>query len=284
MRYTKTLWFDIKNGIGKNCFLWLSSGILATAVFVDAFSRIDAIERIPELGIKEVSFGDILFYAYGGMARYVPSPDKRFEFPIIWLVIFVTVAFLTMNYPTKNLMGIGSQILVRTGGHSMWWRSKCIWNVLLTGIYHMLFIVLLAVFSVICGIPLNLQIHTELIRHLFELDLSVWLIDRTWISVGMILLPILISVALNLLEMVLSLFMKPIFSFLVISVTLIASAYLFVPWMIGNYAMLLRYSWIVEDGFKYHEGFAIAGIMIVCLGVIGHIRFKHYDVLSKGEN
>ncbi len=242
MRYIKTLWFDIKYGIGRNCFLWLSSCILAGAVFLDVFSRINAIRRIPELGLKEVSFGDILFYAYGGMARYVPSPGKSLEFPIIWITVFITVAFITMNYPTKNLMGIGSQILTRTGGRSRWWHSKCIWNVLLTSIYHMLFILILILFSAIGGIPLNIQIHTELIRYLLELDQSVQFIEHAGITIGMMLLPVFISIALNLLEMVLSLFIKPIFSFLIVSVTLIASAYLYVPWMIGNYAMLLRVS------------------------------------------
>ncbi len=284
MKCIKTIWFDIKNGICRNIFLWASACILAGAVFLDAFSRMNAIGKIEELNLTEVSFGDILVYAYGGMARYIPSPDRGFEFPIIWITIFITITFITMNYPTKNLMGIGSQILVRTGGRFLWWRSKLIWNVLITSTYHVLFLLGLTVLSGINGIPLNLQIHTELIRHMFEIDMSVPIIDRKWITIAMIILPILISIVLNLFEMVLSLFIKPIFSFLLVSVILISSAYLYVPWMIGNYAMILRYSWMVEDGFRYYEGFVIAAMIAVVLLLIGHIRFKHYDILSRGEN
>lgn len=44
------------------------------------------------------------------------------------------------------------------------------------------------------------------------------------------------------------------------------------------------YRCIVEDGFVYLNGLVLVGIMIVGLDVIGHIRFRHYDILNKGEN
>ena len=94
-------------------------------------------------------------------------------------------------------------------------------------------------------------------------------------------IPILCSVAFNLLQMTLCLFIKPIFSFFVTAVLLVSSAYLLSPYILGNYAMPLRYSWIFEGGVSFQVGIVASVLLAVVAVIIGMMRFRKYEILNR---
>lgn len=278
MKFIKNLKFDMHNGIFKNIPLFLCPIIIAMVIFADANNRII---RLGGLWTSGVSFGDYWVYAYGGMKEYIPAPDNPFQFPVIWILVFIIIPFILLNYPMKDMQNIGPQILVRSQARSRWWISKCVWNINGTCIYHGMLVGTLAVMCKNMDIPLSFNIHTDLLKMLFVLDMDTVLLPRTFLPVSVVILPPLISVALNMFQMMLTLFMKPIFSFLAIAVVILASAYILSPVAIGNFAMPMRYSWVLKNGVSYQMGIGVSGGLILISLVIGLFRFRLYDILEK---
>jgi hypothetical protein len=103
----------------------------------------------------------------------------------------------------------------------------------------------------------------------------------TAIPILVFALPPLISIGINLVQMTLSLFIKPVFSFLAVLTLLVSSAYLLAPYMIGNYAMPMRHNWVVQNGLSCQTGLIIIAGLVILPVVIGFVRFRLYDILNK---
>ncbi|WP_314064905.1 hypothetical protein [uncultured Vagococcus sp.] len=280
MKFIKCLRYDFLYGILKNGWLWLCPIMLGGAVFFDGLNRINKIYLFQQPK-SPVTFGDIWFYAYGGMKPYHPSPENAFQFPVIWLVLYLSIAFILLNYPLRDFEGGGLQRLIRFQARYRWWVSKCAWNISCTMVLHLVFVCVLVILSIGQGIPITREIHLDLIKLLFELDIRTELIQRFTIPVSILLAPLLLSIFLNLFQMLLSLFVKPVFSFFTITSVLLSSTYLLDTAAIGNYGMVLRYSWVLPMGVSYPVGMVVSMIFIVLSVITGWIRCHFFDILSK---
>jgi hypothetical protein len=80
--------------------------------------------------------------------------------------------------------------------------------------------------------------------------------------------------------MTLVLFIKPLYSFGVMAVTLLASAYLLTPFLPGNYAMPIRSEHVVENGVQAGGGVMMVLILIAASFIAGCIYFRRYDILN----
>ena len=75
--------------------------------------------------------------------------------------------------------------------------------------------------------------------------------------------------------------MQPVLGWIVSIVVLLSSAYYATPFLLGNYAMVLRDQQVLAGGVDGRAGIAY------CLGVVllsvlaGLISFKHADILGK---
>lgn len=279
MRYIRLLKLDVKNGICRNLALWISPVIISLLTFCEAYNRM---MRVSELRTEQgISFGDFFFYAYGGMQKYVPSPTNAFQFPAIWIMIFAMAAFLVLNYPTRDLCGTGQQFMVEAKGKRIWWGAKCVWNILGSLLFHLVFTATLVLCCVVMKIPVTSKIHMDLIPMLFELSREFVLKERETLILLVCIVPILLSLALNMLQMVLTLFIKPIFGYIVVLAILLASAYLMSPYMIGNYAMMLRLDWVWNGGISAMTGVVVSGVILVISILAGMIKVHHMDILRK---
>lgn len=278
MKYIKIFWFDFKNGILKNILLFLCPILLSVLTFANVWIRIQGLSKTH---LPAAAYGDYWFYVYGGMQKYIPAPGNTFQIPIVWILVFLLPAFLLLNYPMKDMQHIGTHIMVRSGGRTRWWLSKCLWNISATILYHVLLAGILLGLCAFFGIPLDRHIHVKLLEMLFDMFGGNTLISRTVIPAAVFLLPVLCSVAFNLLQMTLCLFVKPVFSFFIVAVLLVSSAYLLSPYAPGNYAMPLRYSWIFKGGVSFHVGMIMSAILIIILVAVGLIRFRTYEILNR---
>ena len=104
----------------------------------------------------------------------------------------------------------------------------------------------------------------------------------TWdIAIEVMFMPFLVTLALSILQMALSLVFKPAFAFIFSSVLLISSAYYMTPFLIGNFAMAVRSSKVVSNGLNLTDGI-IAALVIIALGVvIGILAIRRHNILSK---
>lgn len=279
MKFIRYLRFDIQQGILRNKALLFTPAVIAIIIFLDfvgkAHGFLDA-----GLIAEGVSYGDYCFYLYGGMYEYIPDVANAFRFPVVWITVFLVIPFLLLNYPFKDLFGAGQQILVRSGRRTAWWMSKCCWNILGTILYHLIMqLTALALFGVL-RMEISNRIHMDFIRLAFQIGhQEVW--EQSILPFAVAFLPILVSVSINMFQMTLSLFVKPIFGFFTVSLLFLASAYRLSSWLIGNYAMIYRYDWMLKTGVSMKVGAGMVASLLFVSVIAGLIRFRYYDILEK---
>lgn len=279
MKFIKLIWFDIKNGIIKSRF-FIISVLLVSLLFCIDFSV--NLYKVRDYN-PECSFGDMLVYVYGGMKEYIPSRENRFFFPVIWSILIITQYFGTLSYPFENLNGYGKQILLRTEGRSLWWLSKCVWNIMYSLLYHSVIWIFLLIYSVIRGYNIGFEVNTELIVYLFDIfdtESSTLVSDNLHIPVISFFLPVVVSVSLNILEMTVSMFSKTIISFLAMSCLTISSAYFLNSFFLGNYEMIVRYNMVISNGINCSTGFILSLVVIIVSVIVGLLKFRRYDIIN----
>lgn len=278
MRFIKDLAFDFRQGILRSGILLFVPAVTAAVTFFDFSAKA---QRYLEDGMIQnpVDYGDYWFYLYGGMCKYVPSPDNPFQFPAVWILVFLVLPFILLNYPFRDMYGVGQQVLVRSGRRSLWWLSKCCWNLCGTILYHLIIQTAGLVLSIAFGLEISNRIHMDFVNLVFNIrDQEVC--NPSSLPIPVWILPVLVSVAINMLQMTASLFIKPIFSFFAVAVLLLASAYLLSPFLIGNYAMAFRYDWMLKAGVSMGAGMRIAAILLFLAVLSGLVRFRLYDILE----
>lgn len=81
--------------------------------------------------------------------------------------------------------------------------------------------------------------------------------------------------------MTVSLFIRPIYSFIITGIILLSSTYYQSPFLIGNYAMPVRCNTMIKGGVSPFIGIIFSLTLAICSFLAGVLRFKHYDVLKK---
>lgn len=279
----KSICLDLKNGFFRRWIVLAAPVIFGTVSFENFWRHIQLLVRDNQMKISEITFGDCWMYVYGGMKVYMQHNDK-FSFPVIWMLLFMLGMFLVLNYPFKDLQSVGQQVLVRMGGRLEWWLSKCIWNLVSTFYYHGMILLILMGLCRINGISIALKVNLMLLCQLFDIAGLECFLDNTSFTVIWLLLPVCMAAALSLLQMMMALYLGPLISFLISTIILIISAYLFLPSIPGNYMMALRAGWLLRDGMKSTGGYIMVFGIVVIASVLGYIKFKkHYDIVG-GEN
>ena len=278
MRFIEDLAFDFRQGILRRGTLLLVPAVIAAVTFFDFYAKA---RRYLEQGMTQstVDYGDYWFFLYGGMCEYIPSPDNPFQFPAVWILVFLVLPFVLLNYPFRDMYGVGQQILVCSGRRSLWWLSKCCWNFCGTVLYHLIIQAAGLVLSLVFEVEISNRIHMDFINLVFNIRYQeVW--NPSSLPVAALLLPMLVSAAINMLQMTMSLFIRPMFGFFAVAVLLLASAYLLSPLLIGNYAMAFRYDWMLKMGVSIGAGERIAIIILLLAVLSGLVRFRLYDILE----
>lgn len=274
MKYIKVLWFDIRQGLLKRPLLLLVPvGITLIACF-------DLTRLAAQLEVRLPGFGDYLMYLYGGMDRYTPYSGEFFLFPVRWLILFLSAAFLTLHYPYKDLLSCGQQVLIRTRSRTAWWLSKCGWNILSVLVYHGLIFLTAALFCIATAADLSGKFHPKLLYAVFQTNPANQMQDSARWPFILLLLPVLVSLGIGLLQMTLSLFLKPLFSFFLIALLMISSAYFTSSCLVGNYAMAMRYDVVIHNGINFKDGIVVFAVMAFLAILTGCIRFRRYDILK----
>lgn len=94
-----------------------------------------------------------------------------------------------------------------------------------------------------------------------------------------VVLPLLTLMALNMLQMVLCLMMKPVFGFLICICLLLVSLFINSPYALGNGAMMVRSGVFFEGGLNPVAAGVTCLVFIGVSVVTGIIRFNRMDHL-----
>lgn len=229
------------------------------------------------------TLGDFLLYAFGGCDLYIFDLDRPFAIPFQWLLLILLAIYINFDLTEESSAGVNVQLLLRAGDKKQYWLSKILCITISTSLYFMLgVIVTLGCGSALGGVS-SLEID-NLILNVMNLSSMV---PRE--ATGPAFIPTLLMVwfailTITLLQQLISLFIKPIGSFLVMAVFLFLSAYFMKPFFFGNYAMMIRNSLLCEGGVDAAEGILILSLVSLASIAGGCVVYDRKDILSKGES
>lgn len=162
-----------------------------------------------------------------------------------------------------------------------WWLSKWTWLFLNSLILFLTYIVTIVLFSICKGVPFALASSPDMTDLLY---INYW----DYISISLsgnkvklisIMLPFLVLFSLSTLQLLFTLIISPMFSFFLILSVLIVSAFATSPFLIGNYAMSQRSTFMIKNGVNPCEGIWILVIAILIIFIVGAVMFKRTDIL-----
>ena len=239
--------------------------------------------NLHNLGFKteySANFIDCIIYLFRGMEVYVPMPDNPesvFKIPVAYLFTNIFTAYIIGSYSVEDLYS-SSNILIRIRKKKYWWLSKCIWVVL--NVFVIYFIIYL-----ICFI-LTIANSGSLLEPTAEINSAVSKVAVEGVGIGslltaVIVLPVVTSIAVSLFQSMLSLILKPIYSYIVIIALIVVSAYFDNIVLIGNYFMLLRNSVVLPGGINSITAIIIVAVIALVSVLISTLRFEKIDFISK---
>ena len=229
------------------------------------------------------TLGDFLLYAFGGCDLYIFDLDRPFAIPFQWLLLILLAIYINFDLTEESSAGVNVQLLLRAGDKKQYWLSKILCITISTSLYFMLgVIVTLGCGSALGGVS-SLEID-NLILNVMNLSSMVPREATSPAFIPTLLMVWFAILTITLLQQLISLFIKPIGSFLVMAVFLFLSAYFMKPFFFGNYAMIIRNALLCEGGVDAAEGILILSLVSLASIAGGCVVYDRKDILSKGES
>lgn len=275
MKYIKLVKFDLKYGILKRWYTYLLYALLTL------FACMDFSFRLKSFDITNFSLGDCLFYFYSGISEYIPKPDEPIQIPYLWLLLNLLVCYFNVHYMSDDLSGLGQYVICRSGKRRNWWLSKCLWNFSSVLTYFLLSILIVLSFCTFNNAEFSFEISENM--NLIcptgaqQYPVSQWNIG----SIQLLLMPILVCTAISMLQMFVSLFVRPLVSYVVSIVIYFSSMYKLSDLLLGNYAMILRSDEIATNGVSALNGIIFSVCLIFASVICGLLYFQHYNILNR---
>ena len=279
MKFCKMLSYDLKTGIGQKILIYLLSIVMCFAFignFYAGFMRRSG-EFVGETAPLTIT--NLLFYLFQGKEPFSPELGNAFVFPVVWLLIFLLSAYITLGYPFENLNEQGTQVLTRIQKRKIWWLSKCAWVGCCTILFFALCYLSVVLFCLVFGIDMSFEYAEYVNAEILGMQLEHC--TRGQVIMLVIILPVITSLTINILQLCMGFFFQRIYCFLFISVILFTSTYFQTPIAIGNFAMVKRSIYCIENGMSFADGLLVNTVIIATSIIFGGIRINRYDILKR---
>lgn len=262
--FCRSVRYDLKCGIWKRWYLYVGVCLADILLILN-------VGKTLELHEIKISFLHILGALFQGCKEYEEGTDISFDIPISYMTVIMLNALINGWYARNEMSKRGTLSILRMQSMKIWWFSKCIWSFLHTIIFCMILLLMTLGLNVILGsgtygmdISLNqlLDISKE---HFNNKDIFLY-------TMGSMLL---LLIALNSIQLLLQLIFSPAISMIVIIFIMVASAFNYKIFYLGNYIMLMRNVVCNPAGvsFEIIAGVCI-GITLICVVVGEHFLYK----------
>lgn len=231
---------------------------------------------------ERATFMDFMIYIFKGSEPFNLSTSEQLKLPISWIMVIGGCLFLNLDYFLNDMTATGQQILIRCNSRKGWFLSKCVWIILSCIAYYGIGMIAILLLTILAGGDLTITNNPVLTQKIYLLSEPVAMMSVEAICIG-IVLPLLTIIALCMAQMTLSLFMKPIFSFLTCICSLVLAVYVSSPFIVGNGAMTLRTALHPDGNIDILTAGLACTTVIFLSTVIGTLRFKHMDILGIEE-
>lgn len=283
MRFFNIFRYDFRYGFLSRPGRWAAVVLYAVflfssfsfSIFHGFYGEVDSLWSINSLSL---SVGDLFVADLGGKL----PPDFRqlqsYSFPTSWFVWQIIPCVCTLSYMIEDLSQGGMQVLIRAQKKSWWWFSKCLWNLWVVLVCYGLEYLSLWVLSLISGKAQTWELNSRVFQFSFAQALPST--HSTHLFVSLCLLPCLAGMAVNLMQMTLSLFVKPVFAFTAVCCYLIVGVYYAHPLMLPNYAMPVRSAAVGIYNFRPELGIGLCLLAFAACFMVGAWKIRKKDIVG----
>lgn len=272
--------YDFKNYFIKRSWRLLIGMFITFTILIYAYLRmhnkivLETFYNTVAPRLNEYTFADccVIFFGGGTGAGFI-------------VLLNAFLLYFVLHYPFNDLHGYGRQVLVLSRSRQNWWYSKCMTNAVWAVAYFLVSIIVIFIFCLFNGIQISLSVTgagAEFGRSIIE-DLGNRNYPLRSIITVVFVMPILVSITVTVFQLFLSIFIKPIYSY-IISVLLV---YIGEGNIIFNYLFVSCYAVPYNNSlFAGETGLSTTVGVIYCLVLIlisvfgGSLIFKKYDILQ----
>ncbi len=285
MKLFKVLLYDLRSNSVQFILRILFAVILFSYIcflfIFDAFHFFaDVVSHPVKIGELGLSFGDLILFELGGNVPLLNNTNiSNLSFPTIFFVVHITLLFFTLNYVHTDLNRGGIQVFTRLGSFRTWWFSKFFWNILTVLAYYTIGFATIWVLFHLLGSNTSLQPSAEAFIRKFHAIYIV--VSSKELFVAYFVMPVMVMLSLSLAQMTLTLFIKPIYSFIITSLYFAAGIFFIYPLFVSNYAMPVRSSAVDLYNFDVLSGLIICFAIITLSYITGLFRASRMDILGE---
>lgn len=205
---------------------------------------------------RMIGFFDYMSGLFGGAADPIPDP--------FWILTMAIFCYTISAHFSDKVKNYENQVQIRAGNRKVWWEAKCAWSVLNTLLFYGILAGESALFSLLTKSGLYLS-------HTGNEGMYGWLIPIEKLAAqeqGIVccIAPLTALICIGLIQTFLHLIFQDRMVMGIMIVWMFLSCFIKSILMIGNWGMIARNSFVVQNGFQVSGIFLIE--MIVCLAVI----------------
>lgn len=199
--------------------------------------------------------------------------EKSLYIPINWLIINIFIIFILGDFISENIKRDSNYILLRSKKILLYWISKCTWIVINV---VFIYLVVMSLTYLLGGAALGFSLESS---SLIDNELVIKVPSLT-ILISMITTYILTSVALVLIQCILSIVVNSRYSFFIATVILTMSIVSKNKFLIGIHSMILRHNYFnIEIGLSITFSIIYTIFISVILIILGYKLLKHKDFI-----
>lgn len=283
MNLFKLIWNDLKEGVLKNRRFLV---VPVLCIFECLAADINLNYAVQTSGTTTSrTFFDVFSEIFHGADPL--SKVSSWDIPYFWITIFVGMLLMSFDYMQNDLTHFGMQILTRVKKRKTWWFSKCMYSTIAALFYYVVFLAVIALFCVLSGYDVSLHSTQEIMNILNSSGIYMYN-QASQLSTQTILLellsPFVVLITINMLQMVLSLVIKPIYSMIVvIGVVLLGIFWDFLP-AFSRSAMVMMSDIYYSDGYPMKKGLLVCAGVIVVSVIVGKIIFDRFDIIPERDS
>jgi len=233
---------DLRTVLKKNIITFIAIAAVTVANLAYAYG----LSSVYGVRTNALGFADNLALVFAGSAPFEPRPGVMFVPPLGWLFLILLILYTTLDYPTESLHGFGLQALVRCRARILWWVSRFILVAAVTAFSLLVVVCSVVIWSLVVSSSFSAVVHGESLQ---LANLAPWFLkaaeaDALPFFVGLFLA----FEALAFAQAAVGFVLGSSVSFVVVTSSLICSAFARHWVLLGNALMLLRWGGIVKEG------------------------------------
>lgn len=228
------------------------------------------------------SLGDNVLALLCGMIPPQPGERNDVAFPVGWLLLWAACLYAPLSYPSRDMHGFGRNVALECGNRGAWFLSKCLW-VIVAALFFLggLLVAEVGLTAFASG---NLGFTAEEIRPVLELPRRDDLQGAPYDIGPFVATCALACVALSVLTMVSSLFVRPLISFSVALALLILPALAITGWLPGEYLMAVRSEILRTAGLSVVQSLLYSTALLLFSMLGGLALFDRADLLGRSTS